>query len=283
MANKTELIRQALNAAESSIKLAKQLMSEVERGGNSGRPNQPYQRNENDNIPGLVGVFDGENMTTSTGQKLPVPANYAAKSQLVVGDTLKMIDQNGDKRFKQIQRVKRLRSTGIITKKEGKLTIVTQEGRYRVLPVAVEHLGLNVGDEVTVLVPESNLNATWAALEGSPAQKETKTEKKPVLLPEVKSSPTVAKEENTEKTKKEEPAETPVETTEVITPPPVAALEDDEEDVSEAISPIGEDTTPAAAVEEVEKVKEKRLNKEDDQPIKSQEGESVILTDEDLR
>ncbi|MEX0621534.1 MAG: hypothetical protein WD187_00870 [Candidatus Woykebacteria bacterium] len=157
-ANKIDLIRQALSAAESSIKLARQLLSEIESEKGKGR-----QRAKE--LPGLVGIFDGKDMTTEKGEKHPVPENYASKSILVVGDTLKLVEGGGEKRFKQIEHVKRHKTTGILAKKEGKWTAVTSEGSYRLLPAAVDHFGGDVSDEVLIQLPASNLQTTWAAVE----------------------------------------------------------------------------------------------------------------------
>jgi hypothetical protein len=169
--NKIDLIRQALSAAESSIKLAKQLLSEVESEGKKGRPKAKE-------LPGTIGVFDGQQMITEKGEKYPVPENYASKSILVVGDTLKLVEGGREKRFKQIEHVKRHKTAGIIAKKDGKWTAVTPEGSYRLLQPAVDHFEGNVGDEVLVQLPASNLQATWAAVEKvtkkeSPAVEET--------------------------------------------------------------------------------------------------------------
>src|SRR4030042_6923546 len=124
MAQKIELIRQALSAAESSLKLARQLLSDIERsdGGN---------RQKTTDLPGVAGVFDGQNMFTEKGETHPVPENYASKSILVVGDTLKLVEDRGERRFKQIEHVKRHKSIGILSKKDGKWVAVTPEGSYK--------------------------------------------------------------------------------------------------------------------------------------------------------
>lgn len=159
-----ELIKQALGAAESSIKLAKQLLSEVE-GGSAGQ--QTSTKANGADLPGITGIFDGENMTSESGESYPVPANYASKSMLVVGDTLKLVEEgkNKDKRFKQIEHVKRHKSTGILTKKDGKWKVVTPEGSYKVLGAAVEHFGADIGAEVTLHLPATNLTVAYGAIE----------------------------------------------------------------------------------------------------------------------
>src|SRR4030067_716861 len=124
MANNIELLRQALSASESSIKLAKQLLGDIEGGAVGGGPRKQV-------LPGIIGTFDGENMVTETGEKHPVPVNYASKSLLVVGDILKLVDEKGGKKFKQIEHVKRYRTKGVLTKKDGKFHVVAPEGSYK--------------------------------------------------------------------------------------------------------------------------------------------------------
>lgn len=175
-----ELIKQALGAAEGSIKLAKQLLSEIESGKNSSVLKKP----NGEDLPGIVGIFDGENMVTDSGETFPVPANYASKSLLVVGDTLKLVEEgkNKDKRFKQIEHVKRHKSTGVLTKKDGKWKVVTPEGSYKVLNAAVDHFGAEIGSEVTLHIPANNLTVAYGAIEAVLGKE--KAEAAPATKPE---------------------------------------------------------------------------------------------------
>lgn len=154
--DKLSLIRQSLAAAESSIKTAKQLLSELETGGM-----KPSAKD----LPGETGVFDGINMITTSGDSFPVPTNYASKSLLVIGDTLKLVDEDGEKRFKQIEHVKRLKTTGILHKKDGKFKVITPEGSYNVLEASIEHFKGEVGDEVVLQLPAGNMTASFGAVE----------------------------------------------------------------------------------------------------------------------
>lgn len=176
-----DLIRQALGAAESSIKLAKQLLMELEKGGKESSPNKE--------LPGVLGTFDGESMVTAEGQKFPVPENYASKSLLVVGDTLKLVDENGQKRFKQIEHMKRHKTNGILAKKDGKWKAVTPEGSYKVLPVSVEHFDGKVGDEVLLQLPANNLTSPYGAIEKIIKKEEAKPETDDSSQTEVKANP----------------------------------------------------------------------------------------------
>src|SRR4030042_3726077 len=155
---KIDLIRQALSASESSIRLARQLLAELEKDGGRSKPSPK-------DLPGVVGVFDGQNMATEKGENFPVPENYASKSILVAGDTLKLVEDGGEKRFKQIEHVKRHKTTGILAKKDGKWAAVTPEGSYKVLNASVDHFSGQIGDEVLLQLPSNNLQTTWAAVE----------------------------------------------------------------------------------------------------------------------
>ena len=234
-ANKIDLIRQALSASESSIKLARQLLSEVESGGKGDKPKAKE-------MPGTVGVFEGETMTTQNGEKYSVPENYASKSILVVGDTLKLVEDGGKKRFKQIEHVKRHKTTGIIAKKEGKWTAVTSEGSYKILPASVEHFKGDVGDEVLVQLPANNLQTPWAAVEkvtkkdGEVQEKKSEQKLKEISKPEV--PPAVATESTkVEKVTKPKPTkEKVVLVKEEIKPKAVSKSIEKKESVS--VSPV---------------------------------------------
>lgn len=172
---KIDLIRQALSASESSIKLARQLLGELEKDG--GQDRQKAKE-----LPGVTGMFDGLNMVTDKGESYPVPENYASKSILVAGDTLKLVEQGKERRFKQIEHVKRHKATGILAKKDGKWAAVTPEGSYMLLAASVDHFSGNAGDEVLVQLPANNLQTTWAAVEkisNKESQKEAPKEKLP--------------------------------------------------------------------------------------------------------
>src|SRR3989344_9183827 len=158
MSQKIDLIRQALSAAESSLKLARQLLGDLEKEGVKNKP-------RDNELPGITGIFDGQNMVTESGDKYPVPENYASKSILIVGDTLKLVEQGKEKRFKQVEHVKRHKTNGILTKKEGKWAAVTPEGSYKLLSSSIEHFGGETGDEVLLQIPANNLQSIWAAVE----------------------------------------------------------------------------------------------------------------------
>lgn len=248
--NKIESLRQAIGAAESSLKMAKQLLGDLESGGAGRAASAPMSKKEPE---GITGTFDGEQMVTDGGEKYPVPANYASKSLLVVGDRLKLVEEAGQKRFKQIEHVKRHRTDGILAKKDGKWKAVTPEGSYKVLHEAVVHFGGDVGDEVTLHLPAANLSSSFGAIESvakkakeessieqqeepKPEAKEAKVEKLIEKKPAIKKEPAKKVfQETPEKKEPEKPAtstetkrQEKVEPEKVINPAKVASSEEDE-------------------------------------------------------
>jgi len=163
--NQIQNIHHALSAAVSSINLAKRLLSELgEEAGPSPRE-----------LPGEFGKFDGHFMVTEKGEKYQIPENYASKSQLVYGDGLKRIVEDGEEIFKQVDRVRRREVEGILAKKDGNWHIVTSLGSYEILSVAVNYWGGKAGDEAVALIPQKDERVPFATLRE--VKKEEKEEK----------------------------------------------------------------------------------------------------------
>lgn len=115
----------------------------------------------------IEGVFDGQNMVGPDGKQYSVPANYASKSKLVEGDTMKLtITQDGSFIYKQIGPIERLRVMASLSKDEqtGEFQVATADRTYRVLTASVTYFKGDVGDEVVILVPAAD-GARWAAIE----------------------------------------------------------------------------------------------------------------------
>lgn len=117
---------------------------------------------------GLIGTFDGEYINLEDGRRFPIPPNYASKSMLVAGDTLRMIeDPNGgdQHRYKQIAKVERGKSVGILTRKDGKFEVVSEEGSFKVMTAAVNHFEAEVGDSLMIHFAQNHPKGSWAAIE----------------------------------------------------------------------------------------------------------------------
>lgn len=153
---KLSQLKRSIEIAEREIQRAKQLYKELE----SESSKKSYK-----DVPGVEGTFDGFYMVTDSGEKHEVPANYSAKTKIVYGDRLKMIEENGKTVFKNINKPPRKHLDGVLNKKEGKWYVLTEKGTYRVSDNCVEFNEFRLNDRVTVLVPENNLNAPFAAIE----------------------------------------------------------------------------------------------------------------------
>ena len=113
----------------------------------------------------IEGQFDGQNMIGPDGKVYPVPANYASKSKLVEGDTLKLtIAQDGSFIYKQIGPVERKKIIAKISLENGQYVAVVGDIKYRVLYASVTYFKAQPGDEVTIVVP-AGTKPSWAAIE----------------------------------------------------------------------------------------------------------------------
>ncbi|HSH31474.1 MAG TPA: hypothetical protein VK963_02285 [Candidatus Saccharimonadales bacterium] len=113
----------------------------------------------------IEGAFDGQNMVGPDGKVYPVPANYASKSKLVQGDTLKLtIGDDGSFIYKQIGPAERRKLIGTLVLKDGQYHVEAGGTTYRVLFASVTYFKASPGDQVTIVVPEEG-QAEWAAVE----------------------------------------------------------------------------------------------------------------------
>ena len=113
----------------------------------------------------IEGRFDGQHMIGDGGKSYPVPANYASKSKLVEGDTLKLtIAEDGSFIYKQIGPVERKKLLGKLILEDGQYKVEAGGQHYNVLFASVTYFKGNPGDEVTIVTPASG-DASWAAIE----------------------------------------------------------------------------------------------------------------------
>ncbi|MCH7492715.1 hypothetical protein IID19_03975 [Patescibacteria group bacterium] len=115
----------------------------------------------------IEGVFDGQNMIGPDGKQYSVPANYASKSKLVLGDTLKLtITSDGTFMYKQIGPVERERLVGMLAKDDttDEYRVVVGDKSYKVLLASVTYFKGEPGDEVVLLIPKGK-ECVWGAVE----------------------------------------------------------------------------------------------------------------------
>ncbi len=159
-------LRSLIQEAETNLAAAKELLISIV--GDDGTVVTP--RNSQEDVGGKVieGVFDGQIMIGPDGKSYPVPANYASKSKLVEGDILKLtIADDGGFIYKQIGPVERKQIIGTLVQHDGAYYVEANGREYRILLASVTYFRINVGDQVTIIVPEDNTEATWAAVEAA--------------------------------------------------------------------------------------------------------------------
>lgn len=116
----------------------------------------------------LEGVFDGQNMIGPDGKQYPIPANYASKSKLVQGDIMKLtISDDGSFTYKQIGPVPRKTVIGTLSMEDGQYFVNVNGKMYRVLLASVTYFRARPGDQISVIVPEDDETAEWAAIEAA--------------------------------------------------------------------------------------------------------------------
>ncbi len=155
-----------IQEAETNLSAANELLISIV--GEDGRVVTP--RSSQEDIRGKIveGVFDGQVMVGPDGKSYPVPANYASKSKLVEGDILKLtIADDGSFIYKQIGPVPRRQIIGTLTQHDGAYYVEANGNEYRILLASVTYFKLGMGDQVTIIVPEDNPGATWAAVEAA--------------------------------------------------------------------------------------------------------------------
>jgi len=153
-----------IQEAETNLAAAKELLISII--GDDGTSITP--RSSQENVTGKVieGVFDGQVMVGPDGKNYPVPANYASKSKLLEGDVLKLtIADDGSFIYKQIAPVERRQVIGTLVQHDGAYYVEVSGKEYRILLASVTFFHVKEGDQVTVIIPEDNPDATWAAVE----------------------------------------------------------------------------------------------------------------------
>ena len=159
-------LRSLIQEAETNLAAAKELLMSV-----LGDDDQIVSsKGSTEEIGGKVieGIFDGQMMLGPDGKNYPISANYASKSKLVEGDILKLtIADDGGFIYKQIGPVPRKQIIGTLVQHDGIYYVEAGGHEYRIFLASVTYFRLNIGDQITIIVPEDNPEATWAAVEAS--------------------------------------------------------------------------------------------------------------------
>ena len=144
-------IQELLETAASNLKTANALLRDLTGVVDTDRERHMTRAGATAGKAGLSvdgkvveGIFDGQNMIDSGGQSYPVPANYASKSKLVEGDGMKLT-------ITDIQ-------------EDGQYKVLADGKVFRVLLASVTFYRAEVGDQVTILLPEGS-EASWGGIE----------------------------------------------------------------------------------------------------------------------
>ncbi len=159
---KIQSLRDMINNAERTIHSAKAMLLQIEGKKKVGRK----KKGSDDDGNVIHGTFDGQTMIGTDGKQYPVPANYASKSKLVDGDSLKLtIGRDGAFMYKQIGPVPRQNKIGIVSQDEnGNFFIIADNNSYKVLLASITYFHANPGDEVA-MVTSSEERSEWATIE----------------------------------------------------------------------------------------------------------------------
>jgi hypothetical protein len=169
--NNLQKIYEMIESAQANLQIARQLLDDMSGGTleSDTTVRQPVAGRmiESDEGKIIEGMFDGQNMIGPDGKQYSVPANYASKSKLIEGDTLKLtITGDGSFIYKQIGPTDRSRLIGILTRDEEthEYRVLANNKSYRVLLASITYFKGEPGDEVVVLIPKDK-DTKWAAVE----------------------------------------------------------------------------------------------------------------------
>lgn len=164
------ILNELLQSAEKSLKSARNIIESL--AGGEFKPQKDYEemasnltQASTDEGTVIEGIFNGEQMIGPDGKVYPVPANYASKSKLIEGDTLKLtIKPDGMFLFKQIGPIPRKHLVGPLYNDDGQYKVLINGKSYNVLLASVTYFKAKTGDHVTLILPESG-ESVWGAIE----------------------------------------------------------------------------------------------------------------------
>ncbi|MBU1148600.1 hypothetical protein KKI23_00765 [Patescibacteria group bacterium] len=169
--NKLAMVKQMIDSANANLQAARQMIIEMAGGDlsldHSDKAKEVGSASVSEEGRIVEGVFDGQGMVGPDGKEYSIPSNYASKSKLIEGDTLKLtITSDGSFIYKQIGPIDRQRMVGVLTKDDttGDFTVLAGGKAYQVLLASVTYFKGEPGDEAIILVPKEG-DSTWAAVE----------------------------------------------------------------------------------------------------------------------
>ncbi|MCL5094225.1 MAG: hypothetical protein M1355_03775 [Patescibacteria group bacterium] len=168
--DKINTIIDLITAAQNSIHSAEQMLKSL--GDKESKKPVSATPSKQGEATIIEGIFDGEKMLGNDNKEYPVPENYASKSKLVKGDTLKLtIGGDGSHLFKQILPVERKRIIGEVVDEGGYFKAISEGKSYKILNSSITFYKLIGGDKVALLIPAEE-ESDWAAVENKLLQSE---------------------------------------------------------------------------------------------------------------
>lgn len=172
--SKIAVVKDLLTHANRQIQEARDILSQI-TGDTESVPSEKYIQQAANSASGMYlqeggervieGIFNGQEMIDAQGNVYPVPVNYASKSKLVPGDRLKLtITVEGRFLYKQIGPAPRKHLVGPLSLEDGIYKVLANGKAYKVLLASVTYYKAEIGDEVTVVIPEGQ-ESEWAAID----------------------------------------------------------------------------------------------------------------------
>ncbi len=181
------LPKKTLETILEHIRVARKRLDSVENIINEA---QRAQYSPSRDMPGELGVFDGEYLVTQSGVKYEVPKNYAAKSLLIVGDELKRYQEENVDKYVIFNKIPRKKVKGTLSKKDGRYFVLLENNKsYQLSKSAVEFRNLKQGDEVLVVIPETDNGSDFAAIDKLATQSGVNLPSKKIKPIEIRRAP----------------------------------------------------------------------------------------------
>lgn len=161
-------LKKSLETAQNSLAAAQKWIHQLESSDLSELPvveksHTAAPTTDSENI--FYGIYNGKEMVSETGRSFPVPANYASKSKLIEGDSLKMtILPSGAMVYKQIEIADRELMQGTLILDKDKYKVLCDDRLVNVPYASITFFRAQVGDSITVIVPRDE-SKTWGAIE----------------------------------------------------------------------------------------------------------------------
>lgn len=115
----------------------------------------------------VLGIYDWYTFVGQDNEKYPIPLNYASKSKLIPGDTLKLtIMDDGELRYKLIKPASRKKTKAILNKDiHGRYIAITKDKKtYFLNFAAVSFFKWRPWDNMTVII-NPDMDIQFAAIE----------------------------------------------------------------------------------------------------------------------